>query len=694
MKDLIINWMSSVRPYTLPNHDVVAITDSSEFFFSHVNYPLFYLIDGKKTLSQIVNSTPNWQEKQLFLSRVKALLDKQQYLTESKCLASDYELNNLIIRKNSYVIAPQQHINAYNSLIDRINNTNLNISFVFTTDFRSNNIAEEIVKLPIYQNFHIVSVNQRGYTISPVFHSIPESVLFLHSLLSNQPVLQALENTLNCKIFRPIQYSDNLLSCKADKILAATKKHQGNLKRHMMVFDNEGSVTESYLNLPVSGELPSCDKKLELTSNKVHFDHDGGSRSVSSLMTVQRLMPFVNKVTGYIAHIEPIPQKTNYPIKIYRSAFFKKPAVKDMLAVDENSFVQICLGKGVTEEQSKASALCEAIERKNAQYCGNEQYITKQAKDLPHRYISFDDISPYSDTQYQHFSNKSHSDSQRKQAAVPYSHNEAINWQLVWSLTSDEAVYVPSVLCFANTPFHDDIYGKWNSNGCAAGNNLEEAILQALFELIERDATAIWWYNRLIKPNFDLSRLNPDYLAPLDQTLREHHDYWVLDLTIDTGVAVMAAIGKHKTTQGWIFGFGCHLKPEMAAQRALTELCQLIPIRDQNGAPFDFDAISDDDFLNPHDATAHGAYTLTQSGDLKDDIIAITEQLELLGLETLVLDYTRQPLPIHTAKVFVPGLCHIWPQLGNARLYQTPVKLGWLEEPLNEQTINQQGLYI
>ena len=43
-------------------------------------------------------------------------------------------------------------------------------------------------------------------------------------------------------------------------------------------------------------------------------------------------------------------------------------------------------------------------------------------------------------------------------------------------------------------------YCRPSSNGSAAGNRLEEAILQGLFEAVERDAVAIWWYSRLPRP--------------------------------------------------------------------------------------------------------------------------------------------------------------------------------------------------
>lgn len=132
----------------------------------------------------------------------------------------------------------------------------------------------------------------------------------------------------------------------------------------------------------------------------------------------------------------------------------------------------------------------------------------------------------------------------------------------------------------------------------------------------------------------------------------------------------------------------------MAAQRALTELCQLMAVRNQNAAPFDFDQIQTGHYLHPS-ADTKTLKTFTQpSGDIKQDIENIVEQLNTLDFETLALNYSRSYLPIKTAKVFVPGLCHIWPQLANERLYALPVKLGWLQQPNTESTINSQGLYI
>ncbi|MCF6436718.1 YcaO-like family protein [Pseudoalteromonas sp. MMG022] len=431
--------------------------------------------------------------------------------------------------------------------------------------------------------------------------------------------------------------------------------------------------------------------KVKLKSVLCRWDQDGGSRAIPPKETLEKLKPFICDKFGIVTHIEVLEVCGNSPVKIYRTGFFRGPHTT--LGKHNSSFVQICLGKGVTPAQSQVSGICEAIERKNAQFIGNEQYKLSTPCELRARYITFNDLLPYSDSQYHCFADVESPESLRKQAVIRYG-SEPVHWYKLWSLTNNESVYAPLVCCFANTPFTDTKYGFWHSNGCAAGNNFEEAILQALFELIERDATAIWWYNKVSRPSFDLSLIDTEYFDPLNNSLSQTHEFWVLDITNDLSVPVMAAIGRNKEDGGFIFGFGCHIKPEMAAQRALTELCQLIPIRDQNEAPFDFNTISDENYLYPNNHQTGQSHTSQYSNDIKECVFQIINTLKNSGLEVLAFDYTRNISPMHTAKVFVPGLCHIWPQLGNPRLYDTPVELGWLNEPLTEQTINQQGLYI
>jgi ribosomal protein S12 methylthiotransferase accessory factor len=63
-------------------------------------------------------------------------------------------------------------------------------------------------------------------------------------------------------------------------------------------------------------------------------------------------------------------------------------------------------------------------------------------------------------------------------------------------------------------------------------------------------------------------------------------------------------------------------------------------------------------------------------------------------MEFLVLDQTRKDVGIPVAKVIVPGMRQFWPRLAKGRLYDVPVKLGWLKKPRREGELNQDRIVI
>jgi ribosomal protein S12 methylthiotransferase accessory factor len=69
-------------------------------------------------------------------------------------------------------------------------------------------------------------------------------------------------------------------------------------------------------------------------------------------------------------------------------------------------------------------------------------------------------------------------------------------------------------------------------------------------------------------------------------------------------------------------------------------------------------------------------YPSRYSGDLLEDIGLCRRIVEEKGMEMLVLDQTR------------PGLRHFWARFAPGRLYDVPVKMGWLRNPLTEKELN------
>jgi ribosomal protein S12 methylthiotransferase accessory factor YcaO len=59
------------------------------------------------------------------------------------------------------------------------------------------------------------------------------------------------------------------------------------------------------------------------------------------------------------------------------------------------------------------------------------------------------------------------------------------------------------------------------------------------------------------------------------------------------------------------------------------------------------------------------------------------------GLDFLVLDQTRPDIETPVVRVIVPGLRHFYIRFAPGRLYDVPVKLGYLDQPLTESEFTQ-----
>jgi ribosomal protein S12 methylthiotransferase accessory factor len=49
---------------------------------------------------------------------------------------------------------------------------------------------------------------------------------------------------------------------------------------------------------------------------------------------------------------------------------------------------------------------------------------------------------------------------------------------------------------------------------------------------------------------------------------------------------------------------------------------------------------------------------------------------------------------VPVARVVVPGLRHFWRRLGPGRLYDVPVRLGWLAAPVAEAQLNPLSMFF
>jgi ribosomal protein S12 methylthiotransferase accessory factor len=292
-----------------------------------------------------------------------------------------------------------------------------------------------------------------------------------------------------------------------------------------------------------------------------------------------------------------------------------------------------------------------------------------------------------------------------------FDEDREIDWSPVWSLTHNNFRYVPTAYCYYGYSRQKRAwFTRADANGCAAGNSPAEAILQGFMELVERDSVALWWYNRLKRPGVELAGFDEPYFQKLlahYQTL--NRDLWVLDISSDLNIPAFAAISRRndKPVEDIMFGFGAHFDPKVAILRALTELNQMIPWtgltpknRPELGeamAWWSTATVANQPYLTPDKnlpPKIQADYPKLWSDDLYTDVLNCVQIVQAKGLETLVLDQTRPDTGLHVVKVIVPGLRHFWARFGPGRLYDVPVQMGWLTEPLTEEQLNSNPMFL
>ena len=425
----------------------------------------------------------------------------------------------------------------------------------------------------------------------------------------------------------------------------------------------------------------------------------GGYRTVSSRATVARFRKHVSPLTGVVTRLERIeadlPMNTNF----YAAHNFSAPAQNvDQLraGLTGGSF-----GKGSTAEQAEASALMEAIERYSGIFQSDEIRRMRRFTDFaPGEAIRPNDILLFSEAQSQSSSNEmTEHEAHQTQTAPPFDQSARIEWSPVWSLRDNGFKYVPTSLLYFF--YSGPAAFQTDSNGCAAGNTLEEAIVQGFLELVERDSYAIWWYNRLRRPEVDLSQFDDSYVRDLQTQLAESgRRLWVLDVTSDLGVPTFVAIlhWMQNGQENIEFGSGAHFDSRIALLRALTELNQFLSIGLMGGGTGEKSSLDgttplhlrDYPFLSPSGKpTSHPRFgeKFGPHGNTREQVDACVEIAGRAGLDFLVLNQTRPDVSVPVVRVIVPGLRHFYRRFGPGRLYDVPVRLGLLERPLSEREL-------
>ena len=311
-------------------------------------------------------------------------------------------------------------------------------------------------------------------------------------------------------------------------------------------------------------------------------------------------------------------------------------------------------GKGVSPIQAQVSITMEAIER----YCSEfrEEYLDKLVRgSYNHLKSKFNVLDPRG---------------MILSGLSDYDHDLEINWTWGYDLSKEEEILVPA--CAVYHPFHEDqvLMMNTHTNGIAAGNTMEEAVIHGLAELIERDAWSIAQYTQHFHDAIFIEddRENEFIIGIFEKFEKAGIEVVAKDLTTDVGMPVVAAFSRdllHRTMET-IDGFGAHLDPKVATVRALLEIattralfiqkyglegmCETAPLYLRQGE-------DENPRFYAYNQKGIKELEVGYSTDIYDDIQNMISKLRARGLDRVIaVDLTRSDVDIPTVRMIVPGM--------------------------------------
>lgn len=414
---------------------------------------------------------------------------------------------------------------------------------------------------------------------------------------------------------------------------------------------------------------------------------------------LDKIADFVLKENTIINGIYRDPQYNDEP-KIFNYGIRYKNTRKDNL--------NIASGFSFNKQLALVRVLGEALERYSLDIYkpkivakGSIAKISKQGQ-----YLEPLRVSPFSIKQLK----------QKKNSKFIIRNSSKFSWSEAVFLNKNKKILIPSQLISFN---HSLIDGEpeimpINSTGTAFGLTFDEALYRALCEAIERDAFMINYLNKIPSPRIDLKSLNDVDLNKIIDILERYKlEVFVFDLTTDIEIPVFEALVLDRTglgpavslglkagwetknciigaieeslmTRSWIRDNSFHINPgpkkveeiENIEQRAFlwfpTQMIEQLDfwLKNKNIAKVDTEKKSGNKLEKTLRLLIDNGMTIIY----KDITPNVIKNAGFFVIRTLIPEL--QPLYLNEKYKF----------LGNKRLYNVPLKLGFTKK--NESDLN------
>jgi len=321
--------------------------------------------------------------------------------------------------------------------------------------------------------------------------------------------------------------------------------------------------------------------------------------------------------------------------------------------------VSVSQGKGITPAAARASGLMESVEGFHAEYVS-----------LPLRIACLRDMKKFAPIVAP--------DLLPTVADSPFNPYYPITWIESEDLVCGQPFWLPYEMVHTNytypRPSGSGCFPA-SSNGLASGNNIVEATVHGICEVIERDAISLW--HQFGSCAIDRTSINPDSIdnALCIETLGKldaaGQDTFIWDITSDIGIPTYFSVimDRDSHTRHIGVGSGTHLSREVALLRALHEAVQvrttyIVGARDDITLDeYTPEGINDkQQYFGNLIRQSSFSTDFSQTGDLdsdsiEEDLAILLSKLQSAGISrVLQVDLRKPEFDIAVVRIVVPGL--------------------------------------
>jgi bacteriocin biosynthesis docking scaffold, sagD family len=422
--------------------------------------------------------------------------------------------------------------------------------------------------------------------------------------------------------------------------------------------------------------------------------------------TYKKLLRCISADYGIIDHMMRIPGMSGDP----RLVGYGVQSV-NMRAMIGGDYTPLGAGCGLKREEAFKASVGETVERYCSAFVNSEECVSGAYSSLNGRYRL---VMP---SEFSLFHEKQFKDDFFSSVIHPFSSEVELTWTKVYSLTKGSYQYLPAQCVYL--PFLRDrkLITMGVSTGLSAHSSFYQAILNGLYEAVERDAVAIAWLQGLSQRKVIIPSWLRRYIDDLYPT---GYDWHLFNITTDIEIPTIFGFCIGRAEYGDFIAVGAATRSTYASalRKTVREIGQsmlnfryLLAQRKGSGAGCDdyrrlnsfddhsyFYLVSPaakailNDWITREETWAIGEDCEEWFTHTKREIRWALKKVSSCGCEMFVKDLTTvdaRQLGLFVVKMFSPQLVPLSGDYrfyfkGGHRLYDVPGKLGYSSRGYDE----------